>query len=194
MRNRADRVVYREPAQEFGVSLGRTQSRAFATLSSGDDSSNEMRLLPTVDFTAEPVLISPRKENRRYDVDEREGTLYIRVNDTHVNFRVVTARSPRPRTGPRLIAGHDRHYLLGITSFENLLAIEERIDGLSQIRLRDYDSGAERYIAFPEASYVAGLAGNPRIPGRSAAPVTISRWSRRARSTTITSPTAGSKR
>jgi oligopeptidase B len=157
----ADRVVYREPAQEFGVSLGRTQSRAFATLSSGDGSSNEVRLLPTADFTAEPVLISPRKENRRYDVDEREGFLYIRVNDTHVNFRVATAKVASPGTWTELIAGSDRHYLLGITSFENLLAIEERIEGLSQIRLRDYDSGAERYIAFPEASYVAGLAGNP---------------------------------
>jgi oligopeptidase B len=157
----ADRVVYREPAQEFGVSLGRTQSRAFATLSSGDGSSNEVRLLPTRDFTAEPVLISLRQENRRYDIDERGGTLYIRVNDTHVNFRVATAKVASPGTWTELIAGSDRHYLLGITSFENLLAIEERIEGLSQIRLRDYDSGAERYIAFPEASYVAGLAGNP---------------------------------
>jgi oligopeptidase B len=157
----ADRVVYREPAQEFGVSLGRTQSRAFATLSSGDGSSNEIRLLPTADFTAEPVMISPRKENRRYDVDERGGTLYIRVNDTHVNFRIVTAKVASPATWTELIAGSDRHYILGLTSFENLLTIEERIEGLSQIRLRDYDSGAERYIAFPEASYVAGLAGNP---------------------------------
>jgi oligopeptidase B len=157
----ADRVVYREPAQEFGVSLGRTQSRAFATLSSGDGSSNEIRLLPTADFTAEPILISPRQENRRYDVDERGGTLYIRVNDTHVNFRIVTAKVSSPATWTELIAGSDRHYLLGVTSFENLLVIEERIEGLSQIRLRDYDSGAERYIAFPEASYVAGLAGNP---------------------------------
>src|SRR4029077_970417 len=30
-----------------------------------------------------------------------------------------------------------------------------------QIRLREYGSGAERYIAFPEASFVAGLSGNP---------------------------------
>ena len=39
--------------------------------------------------------------------------------------------------------------------------VEERVDGLSQIRLRDYASGAERYVAFPEASFVAGLANNP---------------------------------
>ena len=157
----ADRVVYREAVQEFGVSLDRSQSRAFALISSGDGASNQVRLLPTGDFMAEPVLISPRKEDRRYNVDERGGILYIRVNDTHVNFRVVTAPVASPGTWTELIAGSDRHYILGLTSFENLLVIEERIEGLSQIRLRDYDSSAERYIAFPEASYVAGLAGNP---------------------------------
>ena len=54
----ADRVVYREAVQEFGVSLDRSQSRAFALISSGDGASNEVRLLPTGDFMAEPVLIS----------------------------------------------------------------------------------------------------------------------------------------
>ena len=157
----ADRAIYREPDEKFGVSIGRSQSRAFALITTGDDATNEVHLLPTGDFTATPVLVSPRKNDRRYNVDERGGMLYIRVNDTHANFRVVTAPVSTPGTWTELIAGSDRHYILGLTSFENLLVIEERIEGLSQIRLRDYDSSAERYIAFPEASYVAGLAGNP---------------------------------
>ncbi len=157
----SDRVVYREPSQEFGVSIGKTQSRKYIAITSGDGSTNEVRILPTADLTAEPVLISPRQEKRRYDIDEREGVLYIRVNDAHVNFRIVTAPVSSPGTWTELIAGSDRHYLLGVSTFQNLMVLEERIDGLSQIRLRDYDTGAERYIAFPEASYVAGLSSNP---------------------------------
>ncbi len=157
----ADRVVYREPSQEFGVSIGKTQSRRYVGIVSGDGSTNEVRFLPTDDFAAEPKLISPRQDNRRYDIDEREGVLYIRVNDTHVNFRVVTAPVASPGTWTELIAGSDRHYILGLTTFRNLMVIDERIDGLSQVRLRDYATGAERYIAFPEASYVAGLSSNP---------------------------------
>ena len=60
-----------------------------------------------------------------------------------------------------LIAGSDRNYIRSVTSFQNHLVIEERIDGLSQIRLRDYGSGSERHVAFPEASFVAGLGPNP---------------------------------
>ena len=157
----ADRAVYTEEAEEFGVQIGRTQSRKYAVLQTGDHATSEVRLLPTDDFAAAPVLVSPRKADRQYDVDEREGTLYIRVNDTHPNFRVVTAPVSAPDRWSELIAGSDRHYVQSATSFENLLVIEERVDGLSQIRLRRYEDGGERYIAFPEASFVATLSTNP---------------------------------
>jgi oligopeptidase B len=157
----ADRIVYHEDDIEFGVSVGLTQSRAYAVITSGDSDTSEVRLLPTGDFHVEPILVAQRKRDRLYDVDEREGTLYIRVNDTHVNFRVVTAPVAAPGSWTELITGDERHYILGLTSFENLLVIEERVDGLSQIRLRDYASGADKYISFKEASYVAGLGNNP---------------------------------
>jgi oligopeptidase B len=157
----ADRAIYREPDEKFGVSLGRTQSRAYATISTGDHATNEIYLLPLADFEATPMLVSPRQTDRQYSLDEREGTLYIRVNDTHTNFRVVTAPVAAPGVWTELIAGSGRHYIQGVTSFQNVLVIEERVDGLSQIRLRDYDSGAERYVGFPEASFVASLGPNP---------------------------------
>ncbi|MHB9880993.1 S9 family peptidase [Pacificimonas sp. ICDLI1SI03] len=156
-----DRIVYREEDEEFGVGLGRSQSRAFAILSTGTNTTSEIRLLPTTDLMAEPALVSARQAGREYDLDERGGTLFIRVNDTHTNFRIVTAPVAAPGNWTELIAGSDAHYLRSVTSFENLLVIEERIDGLSQIRLRDYDQGQERHIAFPEASYDAGLGNNP---------------------------------
>lgn len=156
----ADRVLYTEPAEEFGVSLDITQSERFAVIATGDHVTNELRLLPTADFLAAPVLISPRQTGREYDVDEAEGTLYIRINDTHVNFRVVTAPVTAPAEWTELIAGSDRHYIQDVAAFRTLLVIQERIDGLSQVRIRDL-SGEEYYIAFPEASYVAGLGSNP---------------------------------
>ncbi len=157
----ADSAVYTEDAEEFGVQIGRTQSRTYAVLQTGDHATSEVRLLPTNDFSAAPTLVAPRQSDRQYDVDEREGLLYIRVNDTHPNFRVVTAPVGTPDQWSELIGASDRHYIQSVTSFKNLLVVEERVDGLSQIRLRDHDSGSERYIAFPEASFVANLSTNP---------------------------------
>ena len=105
----------------------------------------------------------------------------------------MTAPVSKPGDWTELIAGDDRHYIQSVTTFENLLVVEERVDGLSQIRLRDYASGAERYIAFPEASFVAALSHNPeyrvdrlRIGYESMVTPT--------RSTTTTSPMTGWRR
>ena len=40
-----------------------------------------------------------------------------------------------------------------------MLVISERVDGLDQVRIRDY-AGDEHYVAFPEASYSAGVGVN----------------------------------
>src|SRR5260221_2745012 len=95
-----------------------------------------------------------------HDVDEREGTLYILTNDTHVNFRVATASLENPGQWQELIAGSDRHYLRDLTAFKHCLVVEERIDGLDQIRVRDA-AGAEHYVAFPESTYTASVGTNP---------------------------------
>jgi oligopeptidase B len=156
----ADTVLYEERAEEFNVSLEQTQSREYAVISTGDHATNELYLLPTDDFQAKPVLVSARTPGREYDLDEHDGTLYIRVNDTHPNFRVVTAPVQAPGTWRELIAGSDDHYIQDLTAFAQMLVIQERIRGLSQIRVRDYQGG-EHHVLFPEASYVATLAGNP---------------------------------
>lgn len=156
----ADTVLYVETAEEFNVSVEQTQSRKFAVIATGDHATNELYLLPTDNFQATPVLVSKRTQGREYDLDEHDGTLYIRVNDTHPNFRIVTAPVQTPDAWQELIAGSDDHYLQEVTTFAGMLVIQERIRGLSQIRVRDYQGG-EHHVAFPEASYVATLASNP---------------------------------
>lgn len=160
-----DRVLYEEAAEEFNVSVELTQSRRFAVIATGDHVTNELYLLPTADFNQAPVLVSARQAGREYDLEEHDGTLYIRVNDTHPNFRVVTATFAEPGNWRELVAGSDRHYIQDVVTFRDQLVIQERIDGLSQIRIRDY-TGREHYVAFPEASYAAALGGNPEYDVR----------------------------
>ena len=91
-----------------------------------------------------------------------------------------------------MIAGSDEVYLRGVTAFRDHLVIEERVDGLDQVRLRGYD-GSEHRIPFPEASYAAGLGGNPEFaPAAYRLGYSLDGHARR-RSTTITRPSAGSR-
>ncbi|MEX6723288.1 S9 family peptidase [Parapedomonas caeni] len=154
-----DAVIYEEPDSGFFVGVGMTQSERFVVISSADHVTSEVRLIPADQPLSPPLLVSPRQTGREYAVEERDGTLFIRANDTHKNFRVATAALAAPGVWSDLIAGSDHHYITDITAFRDVLVVSERIDGLEQIRLRRYD-GAEHYIAFPEASYTAALGDN----------------------------------
>ncbi|OHT19044.1 S9 family peptidase [Edaphosphingomonas haloaromaticamans] len=155
-----DVTLYEEADEGFRVALGRTQDRQWIVLATGDHETSEVRLLPTADPAAVPLLVSPRQPKRQYSVDSAQGRLWILTNDDHVNFRLAEADPARPAEWTTVIAGSDRHYLRGVTSFAKHLVISERVDGLDQIRLRTY-GGHESRIPFPEASYTASLGSNP---------------------------------
>jgi oligopeptidase B len=155
-----DAVIYEEPDAGFFVGVSRSQDRQWLVIHTADHVTSEVRLVPVANPTADPILVSPRQPGREYEVDVREGELFIRANDTHPNFRIATAPIESPGNWQELIAPSDRHYIRGLSAFRSVLAISERIDGLDQVRLRTYD-GDDHYVAFPEASYAAGLANNP---------------------------------
>ncbi|MBC2776685.1 S9 family peptidase [Parasphingopyxis sp. GrpM-11] len=152
-----DAELYREPEEGMEIGIDMTQSRRFLTVWAGDNVSNEIRLVPLDDLTAEPVLVSPRETNRLYDVDEHEGTLYIHTNDEHVNFRLATAPVEAPVEWTELVAGSDDFYITGLTTFQNFYVVEARERGLDQVEIRYYDNETVERIPFPEASYTAGL-------------------------------------
>ncbi|MET0269599.1 MAG: S9 family peptidase, partial [Sphingomonas sp.] len=155
-----DALLYAEPDDGFQVHVGRTQDRRWIILATGDNQTSEVRLIPAADPAAAPLLVSPRKVERQYSVDSANGKLWILTNDDHVNFRLAQADPARPGEWTTVIPGSDRVYLRDVTSFAKHLVVTERVDGLDQIRLRDY-AGAEHRVPFTEASYTVGLAANP---------------------------------
>ncbi|MFL6846177.1 MAG: S9 family peptidase [Allosphingosinicella sp.] len=157
-------VTLYEESEDLGFSVGlsQAQDRSLIFIATGDNATNEVRFVPSDDPTATPVLVSPRREKHQYDLDAAHGKLWIRTNDEHVNFRIVSADPARPDIWETVIPGSDRVYLRGLTSYRDHLAISERVDGLAQLRLRRYD-GEEERIPFAEAAYSAGFIGNPEF-------------------------------
>ena len=157
-------VTLYEETEELGFSVGvaRSQDRSLIFISTGDNSSTELRFVPAADPTAEPTLVARRRPNLIYSADAAHGKLWILANDEHINFRIAEADPAAPGKWKTVIAGSEEAYLRGVSSFRDHLVIEERLNGLDQIRLRSY-SGEERRIRFPEASYTASLGSNPEF-------------------------------
>lgn len=155
-----DATLYEETEDKgFGVSVDRSQDGRWFVIATSDHSSSEIRLVPTADPLAPPLLVARRRPDIIYDVDVRGQTLFIRANDTHPNFRIATADIASPGDWRDLIAPSDRDYLRGHAAFASYLAISARHDGLDQVRLR-FDDGHETVVPFAEASYTAGIGTN----------------------------------
>ena len=158
----SDVTLYREEDQSFGVGVGLTAQEDWLVIATGDNETSEVRLVRADNPTGEQILVKARKKGVEYDVDVRDGTLFVHTNDDHVNFRLATASLDRPGEWTTLIGGSDEFYLTGFDLFKDFYVSEGRLNGLDQIQLRDYRDPAKiTPIAFPEASYDAGLTSNP---------------------------------
>ena len=157
-----DVELYHEDDEGFRVGSSLTANEQWLIVATSDHETSEVRLIPAVDPLAAPILVKPRAKGVEYDVDERDGLLYIHTNDAHENFRLATAPVAAPGEWTTLIAGSDQFYLTGFELFRDFYVIEGRRGGLDQIELRYYDDPARiEPIIFPEASYCAGLGDNP---------------------------------
>lgn len=157
-----DVELYHEDDEGFRVGASLSANEQWLIISTGDHETGEVRLVPADNPLAEPLLVKPRQKGVEYDVDERDGVLYIHANDTHENFRLATAPLSDPGNWTTLIEGTDDFYLTGFDLFRNFYVTEGRVRGLDRIEVRYYDDPSRvEPIEFPEASYEASLGDNP---------------------------------
>src|SRR5438309_2470433 len=158
-----DITLYEETEElGFSVGVGRSQDRSTIFVSTGDNTTNEVRFVPADDPALPLTLISSREPSREYHVDAAHGRFWIHTNDSHVNFRLAVADPAKPEEWKTVIPGSDRVYMTSATAFRDHLAVCRRVDGLDQLVLRTYQ-GEETAIPFKEASYSAFFIGNPEF-------------------------------
>ena len=158
-----DVLLFHESDIGFQCGVGQTHSRRWIALATGDNVTSEVRLVPSADPFADPLLVRARQPGVEYDVEERSGALYIVTNDTSPQFRLCTAALDAPGEWTERIAARDDVYLTDVSCFADFFVVEGRENGLDQIEVHDYSGGPGRRIAFAEGSYVAGLDENPEF-------------------------------
>ncbi len=156
-----DAIVFQEDDPGFFVSIAKTLTAAFVVIAAGDHVTSELRLVATAEPTAAPRLVAPRRAGHQYSLSHRGDRFLVVTNDTHRNFRLVTAPVDEPgeSSWAEVLPGRDDVYLLGVAGFRDFVVVMTRERGLVQIRLH-YDDGRIVPVAWPEAAYAAGLGAN----------------------------------
>ncbi len=150
-----DALVYEEKDERFGVSIGRTRSRAWLVLSAGSHTTSEARVLKADTPTGAFAVVAPREQEHEYEVDHRGGLFYIRTNSGGRNFRLVTAPVESPgRANWKEVVPHRADVMLeDIDLFTNHLVLHERANGLPRFTITNLTTNVSHSMAFPEPVY-----------------------------------------
>jgi oligopeptidase B len=158
----ADPIVFNEKDERYDVGVDRTRDGKFIMLNSESHVTSEVQFLPASSPDSPWQILQPRSEGIQYYVDEGNGLLYIRVNDTARSFRVVTApiATPDKSHWTELIAAQKDVPIEDVNVFKNFYVITERVKGLAVLRVVETKSQKSRSIEFPEPAYSANGAQN----------------------------------
>jgi len=127
--------------------------------------SDEYRYIDANNITKEIKIIQPRERDLEYSVSHFGNYFYILTNAEAKNFKIVrTSTSNTTKEYWEDIIPHRNDVLIeDITLFKSFYAIQERINGLTQIRIKSWDNSIDYHIPFSESTFAVHFANNPEF-------------------------------
>jgi len=156
-----DALIYEERDERFNLGVGKTRDGKYLLMEAGSHTTNECSYLPAENPGGVFLVIASRQDEQEYYVDHRDGLLYIRVNDTGKNFRVVTVPvDGGGREAWQEFIPEDKNIPLeDFDIFDSFCVSSKRELGLTTIEIARFrsDGGLEeaKRISFPEPTYTA---------------------------------------
>lgn len=156
-------LVYCESDETFSVYVYASKSKDYIFIGSASTLSTEFSFIKTTQPYGELKVIQPREKGLEYYVSHFADKFYITTNLDAVNFRLM--ETPVNRTTKNYwkeVIPHRFDVLLsGVEIFKDFLVIDERKDGLKQLRIINQNTKEEHYLDFGEEVYSAGISVNP---------------------------------
>jgi oligopeptidase B len=157
-----DGLVFYEDDEMYHVSVFKSKSRRFIMIASHSTLSDEYRYVDANNPLQEFKIIQKRERGLEYSVKHYEDIFYILTNLQATNFGLMSC--PIDKTSKEnwkeVIAHREDTLIENIEVFRNYLVLDERKNGLSQLRIMDRIKNNEHYISFHEAAYGASASVN----------------------------------
>ena len=160
-----DKLVYEETDDTFSCYVWKTKSKKFVFIGSFHTLSSEFRYVPADAPSGEFTVFLPRERDHEYSLDHYQDDFYVRTNYKAKNFRLMkTSVDKTDKRHWRDVIGHRDDVLLeSFEIFEDYLVVEERENGLIQLRVRPWSGKKEHYLDFGEPAYLAYISTNPEF-------------------------------
>ena len=160
-----DREVYYEKDDTYSVFVTKTKSEKYLLIGSYQTLATEFRYLGADNPDGHFKIIQPRERNHEYWVDHYKDSFYIRTNWKAKNYRLMktSVKHTAKKYWQEVVAHRAQVLLEGMEIFKNYLVLQERKQGLIELRVMPWSREETYYLKFDEPAYVAYLSANPEF-------------------------------
>ncbi|MEP1033344.1 S9 family peptidase [Ekhidna sp.] len=158
-----DVMVYHEKDPSFYIGVYKSKSDDYVIIWNSSTLVSDYHILDANNPRGDFQQFIPRDEKaHEYSIAHFEDKFYIVTNWDATNFRLM--ETPTSSTGKEnwkeVIAHREDVLLEGIELFNDYMVVEERNNGLSNLRIINQTSGDEHYLDFGEPAYNAYTSVN----------------------------------
>ena len=163
---KTDVLVYEEKDNQYYMGLYRMKSKKYIAIGSDHNGiASEYQLLEAENPTGEFKTFLPRERGQEYDIEHFEDKFYVKTNtENAINFKLMEVNEYETSDKSKwktVIEHRPEVYLEGIEVFKNHLVVQEKNQGLSQLRIINHSTKLEHYLNFGEPAYDANIGSNP---------------------------------
>ena len=147
-------LLYEDKDELFNLEAERSRDRKFVFCFSGSKLTSEVFALPADSTGPELRSLWGRTENVKYQAEHRDGRFYYLTNrDGAKNYKVVSSPDTAPTELTEVISHNPAVKLSELSMFAGHMVVEERENGLPQLRVYDFSTGKSHRLEMPEAAY-----------------------------------------
>ncbi len=158
-------LIFQEDDETFDSFVYKTRSKKYIIIGSSATMSDEYRILSADNPEGEFKVFQPRERGLEYSIGHFEDRFFIKTNLDAKNFRLMETNEKETEKGnwTEVIAHRDDVFLEGFMAFSKYLVLEERIKGVTQVRIIQHEGDEEHYIDFGEGAFTAWMSINPEF-------------------------------
>lgn len=163
-----DEVVYHEKDNTNYIGVAKSKNKKHIFIVSQATLSSEWRMADADNPRAAFKVFQPRMKDVLYSVAPVDDKFFILTNkDGAENFKLMECSlNQTTESNWKEVIPHRKDVLLSdISEFQDFIALQERKDGLPQIRIRNLKTGDEHYVDFGQPDYVARISGGENYKG-----------------------------
>ena len=157
-----DELIYEEQDSQFFVGCDKSRDDRYIFLETDGKITSEQYFVSADDPQGQFEIIAPRQKGHEYSAIHHEGYFYILTNDRAENFRVdrTLVSQPQQKYWQEFIPHDPDRLIEDIDEFKDYFIIDERYQGLSQLRVIELKSQAAHYIQFDDPTYLVFGSSN----------------------------------